>query len=191
MRKIFYSLTISAVACCLFSGIASAQSVSPTTFNMTGGYTNPGAAPGTGYYQLEWSVGEATMIETFTTPNFTLTQGVLQPCTDKVTKDPLALIFHKGEYVLFPNPTSGKFELDLLLNVRGQLQMQLVDAAGRLIERREFHYDGCGRIERFDIGRLPDGVYTLHTTLRGDEKRGDGLIVTRNSGFRIVKLGRQ
>lgn len=188
MSKILYSLLFTLFTACFFTSNASAQSVTPTIFNITGGYTNPGATPGTGYYQYEWSVGELTMIETFTTPNFTLTQGVLQPCTDKVTKDPLTLLFQHGEYVLFPNPTAGRFELDLLLNVKGQLNMQLVDNIGRVIETREFHYDGCGRIERFDISRLPDGVYTLHTTLRADERRENGLIVTRNSGFRIVKI---
>lgn len=188
MSKNLYSLVFALFTTCLFAGNVSAQSVEPATLNITGGYTKPGAAPGTGYYQYEWSVGELTMIETFTTPNFILTQGVLQPCCDKVTKDPLTVMFLKGEYVLFPNPTAGLFELDLLLNVRGQLNMQLVDNLGRLIERREFHYDGCGRIERFDISRLPDGVYTLHTTLRADEKRENGTIITRNSGFRIVKI---
>jgi Secretion system C-terminal sorting domain len=190
MSKIFYSLLFAFFAAYLLPSKAMAQSVEPATFNITGGYTKPGPTPGTGYYQLEWSIGEATMIETFTTPNFTLTQGILQPCTDKVTKDPLTLLFQKGEYVLFPNPTKGLFELDLLLNVKGQVKMQLVDAIGRIIETRDFHYDGCGKIERFDISRLPDGIYTLHTTLRGDEKRGDGIFVTRNSGFRIAKLGR-
>ena len=190
MSKIFYSFVITVFATSLFCHKVAAQSVEPATFNITGGYTNPGAAPGTGYYQLEWSVGEATMIETFVTPNFTLTQGILQPCTDKVTKDPLTVMFQKGEYVLFPNPTDGRFELDFLLNVKGQLIMQLVDATGRLIESREYHYDGCGKIERFDISRLPAGVYTLHTTLRADQKRENNLIVTRNSGFRIVKMNR-
>ena len=190
MRKFYKPSVIIIIAACLFAGKLTAQSVSPFTLNMTGGYTKPGPAPGTGYYQLEWSVGEMTMIETFTTPNFVLTQGVLQPCTDRVTKDPLALQFHNGEYAMFPNPTTGKFEFNLLLNIKGQVVMQLVDAMGRVIETREFHYDGCGRIERFDIGRLPDGIYVLHTTMRGDEKRGDGILVTRNSGFRIAKLGR-
>lgn len=188
MSKIFYSLIVTLFAACLLPGKVAAQSVEPATFNITGGYTKPGPTPGTGYYQYEWSVGELTMIETFTTPNFTLTQGVLQPCTDKVFRDPLALIFHHGEYVMFPNPTTGKFEFDLLLNIGGQVQMQLVDNLGRVIETREFHYDCCGRIERFDINRLPDGIYTLHVTLRGDQKRGDGLIITRNSAFRIVKV---
>lgn len=188
MSKILYSLILTVSVLFLLQDKASAQSVAPTIFNVAGGYTNPGAAPGTGYYQYEYSVGELTMIETFTIPNYTFTQGVLQPCTDKVLNDPLALIFHKGEYVLFPNPTTGKFELDFLLKVKGQLVLQLVDNMGRVIETREFHYDGCGRIERFDINRLADGIYTLHATLRGDEKRGDGLIITRNSAFRIVKV---
>lgn len=191
MRKFYKHSIICIVIACLFAGNITAQSVEPATLNMTGGYTKPGAAPGTGYYQLEWSVGELTMIETFSFPNFSLTQGVLQPCTDKVLKDPLALQFHKGEYAMFPNPTTGKFEFNLMLHLNGQVVMQLVDAMGRVIETREFHYDCCGRIERFDVSRLPDGIYFLHVTMRGDEKRGDGILVTRNSAFRVAKLGRQ
>lgn len=190
MSKIFYSVLFTLATSIGISETVSAQSVAPSIMNVAGGYTKPGASPGTGYYQLEWSVGELTMIETFSTPNNFYTQGVLQPCTDKPVKDPLTVLFEKGEYALFPNPTKGLFELDILLAVKGQLRIQLVDGLGRVLETREYHYDGCGKIERFDISRFPDGIYTLHTTLKADEPRENGLIITRNSGFRVVKLGR-
>jgi hypothetical protein len=160
---------------------AQAQSNSPDVVNVAGG-TNK-----IGYYDFDWNIGELCLVETVSGGNTILTQGFLQPCTQKVTVPPLLLLFTNNEYRLFPNPNSGQFELDFMLCASGVMRLQLLDEAGRMISNREFRYEGCGHIERYDVRNLPAGVYTIHATLTPDLEISPGIRPIRNSGFRFVK----
>src|SRR6476660_8697863 len=87
--------------------------VVPAIFNSAGGsYDNPSS-----YYRYEWSFGELLLIQAFAPPDSSIlvTQGVLQPCTDQIGYSPFTLLFEDGDYKLFPNPTSGKFEIDFFI----------------------------------------------------------------------------
>jgi hypothetical protein len=138
---------------------STAQSISPQTINISGGYVN------TGYYQLEWSVGEAAVIETFTTPNAIITNGVLQPLTDKPFGQNTANNWSSDEIKIFPTPTKGNFEVDILSKQQGILKMQLVDELGQVIKSLEYNYYGYGKIERFDITRLSSSNFYIKITL--------------------------
>jgi hypothetical protein len=130
------------------------------------------------------------MIESYANADSTLilTQGVLQPCTDKIRQSAHVLIFDVGDYRLFPNPTDGKFELNFFVRTAGRMSLQLIDATGRTMEKREYDYNGCCRIEYFDISKYPDGVYFVVADLKPFQGRSDGLEVTRHSGFKVVKI---
>jgi hypothetical protein len=162
------------------------QTISPSTFNVAGGsYDNPGS-----YYRFEWSFGELVLIDAFAPPDSSVlvTQGVLQPCTDKLNS-PMTLLFDRGDYILFPNPTPGKFELNFFVKESGRMSLQLTDATGRLLEQRNYHYNGCCRIELFDLGNKPNGVYFVIAELKPDHRRsGDNIEIIRRSGFKVVKL---
>jgi Secretion system C-terminal sorting domain len=177
MRKLYLCLFIGI----LFTSTAQSQSSTPSIMNVAGGFSK------VGYLQSEWSIGELCLIDTYTIPGFFFTQGVLQPCTDFVTKWPLTVRFLLNEYKLFPNPTSGKFEINFFLKIPGRLSLQLVNNLGQIIAAKEFRYEGCGHIERYNISGLPNGIYTLHANLVPDEIRSDGIISTRNSSFQIIK----
>lgn len=162
------------------------QTFSPFTFNIAGGsYDNPAS-----YLHLEWSVGESTVIDYYRLPDssFALSNGVLQPCTEKTTKSgPNIFMFQGNEYRLFPNVSTGQFELNFFLNLAGEMNLQLTDAAGRVLDKRQYRYQCCDRIERYDLSNQPDGVYFIHATFKPDEKsQGDN--VWRRSSFRIVKI---
>lgn len=161
--------------------------VVPAVLNTAGGTFDNNSS----YYRFEWSFGEMLMIDSYAPADsaLILTQGVLQPCTDKINKSPHVLIFDKGDYSLFPNPTSGKFELNFFVRTSGRMSLQLIDATGRLLEKRQYDYNGCCRIELFDLTKYPNGLYYVVADLKPFTNRaGDNLEVIRHSGFTVVKI---
>lgn len=158
----------------------------PAVMNSAGGtYDNP-----TSYHRFEWSFGELLLVDAFAPPDSSVlvTQGVLQPCTDDFKSSPHTLIFEKNEYRLFPNPTPGKFELNFFVNTTGRMKLQLIDASGRILETRNYDYNGCCRIELFDLTKYPNGLYYVVADLKPTEPRGDGLDIIRHSGLKVVKV---
>lgn len=164
--------------------------VVPAILNAAGGsYDNPAS-----YNRYEWSFGEMLLIDAFKTPDSSLlvTQGVLQPCTDKVGLSAFTVLFDKGDYKLFPNPNTGKFEIDFFVTTPGQMTLEVVNALGQILSTKSFHYDGCCRVELFDLTRHPDGVYHIAATLRPDMNRpGDDIMVIRHSGLKVIKLSQK
>lgn len=167
---------------------ASAQTATPTVTNAGGGaYNNPNS-----YFRyFEWSIGELTLINTVTSADKSLVvyQGVLQPCSDKPGVSPAPTELDPSDYSLFPNPTTGKFEINFMIRSSGTLTLELVDGLGQKIETRSFRYYGCCRVEHYDITNLPQGVYFVSATFKQDSNI-DGAPggLTRHSGIRVVKL---
>jgi hypothetical protein len=183
MRK-FYFL---ALAPFLAVSFIHAQSVAPFTFNVAGGsYDDPGS-----YYRFEWNLGEMVLIDAFAPPDSSVlvTQGVLQPCTEKIGNSPMTAYFEAFDYRLFPNPTTGKFEVSFFVKENGRMDLKLIDATGRLLEQRTYSYNGCCRIERFDLTGHPNGVYYIVADLKPFLKRSDGHFVIRHSGLKVIKHG--
>ena len=174
----------------LISGLCSAQAptvatVTPFVLNASGGtYDSPGM-----YTHFEWSFGELVLIDTYKgTNNITLTNGLLQPCTDIVSKSPDIVLFTLNEYRLFPNLTSGAFELDFFLNIPGNMELQLTDALGRILEKRNFVYHCCDRIERYDISRYTNGIYFINARFTPTPSNRSDVLSIRESTFRVVKI---
>ncbi|MFT3823079.1 MAG: hypothetical protein QM731_04130 [Chitinophagaceae bacterium] len=171
-----------------YSHTALAQSsIVPSVLNAAGGtYDNADS-----YYRFEWSIGEITLIDAFAPADSSLlvTQGVLQPCTDKVTKSPYIVTFDVGDIKLFPSPTTGKFEVDFFVHQSGRMELLLTDLTGKVLEKRSYYYNGCCRIEYFDVAKYPNGIYYVIATLTPDTPRpGDNLEVKRHGGYRILKM---
>lgn len=161
--------------------------VVPAILNTAGGsYDNPSS-----YHRFEWSFGELLLIQAFAPPDSSImvTHGVLQPFTEMIGKSPLTLLFANGDYKLFPNPTSGKFELNFFVRESGQMSLQLIDATGKLLEKRNFRYNESQRIHLFDLTRHPNGIYMVIADLKPDRRRpGDNIEVIRHSGFKVIKI---
>jgi hypothetical protein len=182
MKKIIFSALV------FFGAVSSAlsQSTTPFTFNSTGGsYDVPSS-----YYRFEWSIGEMTMINTINTADSScrLLNGVLQPGTEKPFY-PHTLLFESGDYTLFPNPTPGRFELNFFVSHPGKMELQLTDATGRVLETRSYLYDGVRRIQLFDLGKYPDGLYYVIAMLTPNSTRIlDNMKVIRRSGLKVIKM---
>lgn len=164
-----------------------AQSITPSVLNTAGGSYEPASS----YHRFEWSLGELLLIETMAPSDsaIVLTQGVLQPCTEKPGKSPMTLLFESGDYRLFPNPTPGRFEINFFVRETGRMSLQLVDATGRVLQQRSYQYNGCCRIEFFDLTAYPDGLYYVIADLKPDHLRaGDNIEVIRRSGLKVIKL---
>ena len=156
---------------------ANAQSVTPSVLNAAGGtYRSP-----TRNFLLEWNFGEGISIDVFSNTHNMLTSGVLQPCTDKMYTNQ-SNIFANTDYILYPNNTSGPFEISFFMKEGGKMTIQLLDASGRLLQKREHDYTCCNRIERFDLGRYVNGVYLVHVLFDADT----GL--SKEGTFRVVKF---
>lgn len=152
MKKTFLFLFLILLVC--WRGAS--QNITPFIINSTGG---SGVA---GSYYYDWSVGEETVIETFSKPNIIATCGVLQPeapYRDFKTECDLDNI------KVYPNPTSGGIKINLFFNDRGKVTLSLYDASGRLITTTNFDYQGLGRIEDMDLSRFASGIYFLHILL--------------------------
>ncbi len=162
--------------------------VVPAVLNTAGGsYDNA-----LSYHRYEWSFGELVLIQAFAPPDSSIlvTQGVLQPCTEQVGVSPYIIYFESGDYKLFPNPTPGPFEVNFFVKTPGQMSLQLINALGQILEKRSFYYNGCCRIELFDLTGRPAGLYFVVADLRPDTPRADGLEVIRHSGLKVIKLDR-
>jgi hypothetical protein len=161
--------------------------VVPAVLNVAGGtYDNPSS-----YYRYEWSFGELLLVQPFASADSSIrvTQGVLQPCTDKIGISPYTVLFDAGDYKLFPNPTTGKFEVDFFVRTPGQMNLQLINNIGQILLTKSYHYDGCCRIDLFDISKYPNGLYFVVADLRPDTRRpGDNREVIRHSGLKVVKI---
>lgn len=192
-------VTLSLLAIFMAIGFCKAQvpsvvpwnGVVPAIMNTTGGtYDNA-----LSYYRYEWSFGELLLIQAFAPPDSSIlvTQGVLQPCTDKIGVSPYTVLFEEGDYKLFPNPTSGKFEVDFFVKTPGFMSLQLINSIGQILETRSYHYDGCCRIEMFDLTRYPNGLYFVVADLKPDTRRpstiaGGDIEVIRHSGLKVIKM---
>jgi hypothetical protein len=162
------------------------QSITPFVLNASGGtYDNPAS-----YTRFEWNFGELLLTDTYTSAagNLILTQGLLQPCTDQVNGEPEILLFGVSEYKIFPNVTTGPFELDFFLTLPGHMELQLTDAMGKILNTRSYEYHCCDRIERYDISYLPNGVYFINARYTPEHGNIDEAFrVRRESTFKVVK----
>lgn len=164
----------------LFGTSARSQtSTAPQTVNVSGGYNdNPSS-----YYRYEWSVGEASVIETFSSPTLVVTAGVLQPGTNNPASDNTNQEWGTEEIKIYPNPVITELEISILSKQKGKISMILYDATGRQIGNRQFDYYGTGRIEKWNFSRLATGQYLLKIIL--DPQPGS---VPKKGTFKVQKL---
>lgn len=161
-----------------------AQDVLPYILNSTGGnYVNRGSSvlPN---FSFVWSFGEVTMIETFTTPNRAtiLTQGVLQPFTDKDLQTIPIQGFTKEEIKVYPIPVNTLLQFDLFSNDTGKVVIQLYDLLGHTLGLREFQYNTLPVNQKIDFSKYASGTYFLKVSLYNNGS------LKKNSVFKILKL---
>src|SRR5882757_1716137 len=116
MRKL---LLILATAAAPF--IMNAQMLTPTVIASTGGFSSSGTN------SLSYTVGEMTMVQTFSANGNILTQGFQQP-NDNVTGLIDLTQDEFGSFVVYPNPAVDNMWFGFQLPEAGKVQITLYDA---------------------------------------------------------------
>jgi len=161
-----------------FSAVSFSQSVTPATLNVTGG-TNMFT-----FYRFEWSFGEATAIETMSSPNLVVTNGILQPGTHNPATINTSHEWDRDEIKILPNPTQSWLEIDFFSKMQGKVTLTLMDESGRMLGQKQFDYYGTGRIEKMDLSRYANGQYFLNILL---DPTGN-YSVTKRGTYKVQKL---
>src|SRR4030095_11347118 len=153
------TITLVIVFFCLFN--CHSQSIAPSVINTSG------VSFQSGYYQLEWSIGELALVGAMTSSNnyLVITNGFIQPFIQYPATVNTNHVFGNDEIKIFPNPASSYVEINFLSKQRGKITLSFYDGAGRKILTAADSYDGVGLIKRIPVSHLPNEVYMLHVDL--------------------------
>lgn len=171
--------TITLVIVFFFLFNCNSQSISPSVINTSGGSFQ------SGYYQLEWSIGELALVDQMTSSNNSLiiTNGFIQPFIQNPATVNTNSIFGNNEIKIFPNPASSYVEVNLFTKQKGRITLSFYDGSGRKILTVSDAYYGVGLIKRIPVSQLPNEVYMLHVDL--DPYTGSS---SKKGVYKIVKI---
>jgi len=135
---------------------AHAQSIGPATLNATGGSRIIGTQ------EFEWSVGEMTMVSTFTGSNVIVTQGILQPSADRTSVPNTPRL--TSHLQVFPNPASSVVNFRFTSADEGTLTCRLIDMTGKEIISHSVDVKQGINEQRVDLTSLACATYFLEIT---------------------------
>lgn len=177
----------------LFSLIVDAQPkispVTPATFNIGGGSTfiNPS-------FEVDWSIGESTVIETFTGKNaysntivgtnWNVTSGILQPFDKNHIIFNSAVPFWTNQEIrVYPVPTPDIIYIDFRSTTTGKISIQLLTIGGNVLGVKEFSQLNGTSTASWNLKNFSSGSYLLRILLRSD----DGKILKQGT-FKFEKI---
>lgn len=174
-------LVLTAIMAAAYVSASGQATLTPDVINVAGGTLKQG------YYSLDFSIGEATLVNTMKSPNgnFFLTNGFLQPYIFGLSIPDGNPHFTEDEVRIYPNPTYGPFEVDLFTTQSGKVKLYLYDRLGKLLYSRENQTYSFGWRERIDLSGQINGLYTLKVELVPDDGSR-----TRKGTYKIIKVGR-
>ena len=155
------------------------QVLSPSVINATGGTFQ------SGYYQLEWSIGELSLVGDMVSGDnsFVITNGFIQSHIQQPWGTNTNNIFGNDEIRVFPNPATNYVEVNFLTKQKGRITINIYDGAGKKIHTTSDTYYGDGLIKRIPVTHLPNEVYMLHINL--DPAQG---FSAKKGIYKIIKI---
>ena len=105
---------------------------------------------------LSSTIGEMTMVQTFTAGGSILTQGFQQDFDFNVGLTPV--IAGSLTYV-FPNPTTGNLYIRIASGYIGAVEAEVFDVEGRLVYRKSYAAEISAMPLSLEIGQLVTGLY--------------------------------
>lgn len=110
---------------------------------------------------FDYSIGEMTLVQTERTSNLIVTQGYLQPSSQKPSASAEVNPELAQTMRVYPNPTSNLINLESFNSVKGKLILDVFDASGKIvIHRDEVSNDGHNKYV-IDFSTLAAGSYFL------------------------------
>jgi hypothetical protein len=156
-----------------FPIIICAQSITPYTFNNGGGSAS----------SIDWSIGESVSIANFTTPNYLLNTGLLQPLTNIVTSiNDYGPVVYGHQITISPNPTTDLVHLKGQFNQMGRLSFQVIDSKSSFLLTHEAGTNVSTYEKDIFMHNYPSGIFYIKVIF----KPTNGIIKT--GVFKIVKL---
>ncbi len=172
MKKAYFSLSIILIALS-----AGAQSLSPTVISATGGFSSNANG------SLSYTVGEMTMVETFTGGNNILTQGFQQPNDFTIG----ILEISQGEYgsfVVYPNPAVDNLWFGFEFPESGKINVAIYDVLGQKVaDIYNSNYQNGKTVETLNVSNYSAGTYMMTLTFSPDNGGKAHLITKR---FQVV-----
>lgn len=129
---------------------------------------------------LEWAIGEIAT-ETFDqNQQLYYTQGMQQPLLSVVaiTSSISLPSFKASDIQIFPNPVSAILKVNLASDLKGKVDLSLIDVHGNFLYQMKEHQEGSS-IE-LDMSRLPQGIYWF--SVRQKE-------TTYQQVYKVIKAG--
>lgn len=162
----------------MYAAAQSPQDYKQTVINSSGGSSSHG------YYQFEWNVGEAALINQMGDVNEKLivTNGFLQPYLLYPGRNNTDNAFDVDEVRIFPNPATHYIEINFFTKQKGKLTIHFYDALGKKVFSKELTSNGVDLVDRIPITKLSQGIYILHIELTGEEG-----FVSKKSSYKFVK----
>jgi hypothetical protein len=142
-------LFFSCIFCFVFNQTI-AQSLSPAVLSSSGAFYSNSSM------MLSSTIGELAMVETFSAGGTILNQGFQQ--TFDFTNGILEL-HSNGEVILFPNPTTGNFNIQLPSSFNGECYANMYDAIGRIVFHRKIPVTLQAGILSLSMEELANGMY--------------------------------
>ncbi len=173
MKKTYVLLAF--VLCC--AGIK-AQSLSPQVIASTGGFSSNANG------SLSYTVGEMTMVQTFSANGNILTQGFQQP-NDNITGliDLSQEAF--GSFVVYPNPAVDNLWFGFQFPEEGKADVVLYDAIGQKVaDVMHTSYDNGKIVEQLNVSTYAAGVYILTMNFVSAK---DGKVHVASKKFQVIK----
>jgi type IX secretion system substrate protein len=170
MKKVYLLVPVALAA----SLCVQAQSIGPSTLNSVGN-----SAP-IGGNVFDWSVGEMTMVSTFTTSSIIITQGLLQPA--HIAAENVGNVQPLSGLKVFPNPASSVVNIQYVSPGQGTLSFRLVDLAGKVISNQTAAVTGGTNLETVNVTDLACATYMLEVTVN------NGNASSESTSYKIQKL---
>ncbi len=154
-----------------------AQQLTPTVIASTGGFSSNANG------SISYTVGEMTMVQTFSANGNILTQGFQQP-NDNVTglidltKDEF------GSFVVYPNPAVDNLWYGFQFPEEGKADIVLYDAIGQKIsDVMHTSYDNGKIVEQLNVSAYAAGLYILTINFVSNK---DGKVHTTSKKFQVI-----
>jgi hypothetical protein len=130
-----------------------AQTVSPNVLAPSGAWFSNGT------FSLSSTIGETTLVQTFSDATNILTQGFQQPL--EVTTDIIDVLPNINQVHVYPNPSNGNFVVSFQFESAGTIVFRVFDIIGKTIDKTEIGFDQGVTLHNFNLNPLADGIYFM------------------------------